>query len=170
MSRRRLGRFWRGPGRIVLQHRHSRPETASGCGRRSVTASNPTPRPCRRPDHGISLATRAEPASGSHAASRSPVAAQGRCLRKIERFPAKWTPVRVKKTRQIKNLEPRSDSIGTEKVLVSDPGAKSAFWDEARKSHCVKWLRRDSARHFTLSLTHLSRASRAKTTFARHKT
>jgi len=43
-----------------------------------------------------------------------------------ERFPAKacpaldagWTPVRVKKTRQIKNLEPRSDSIGTEKALV----------------------------------------------------
>jgi hypothetical protein len=32
-----------------------------------------------------------------------------------ERFPAKWIPVRVKKTRQNKNLEPRSDSIGTEK-------------------------------------------------------
>jgi hypothetical protein len=30
-----------------------------------------------------------------------------------ERFPAKWGPVRVKKTRQIKNLEPRSDSIKT---------------------------------------------------------
>jgi len=27
-----------------------------------------------------------------------------------------WRPVRVKKTRQIKNLEPRSDSIGTEKA------------------------------------------------------
>jgi hypothetical protein len=26
-----------------------------------------------------------------------------------ERFSAKWEPVRVKKTRQIKNLEPRSD-------------------------------------------------------------
>src|SRR5215216_7008091 len=36
----------------------------------------------------------------------------------LERFPAKWKPVRVKKTRQIKNLEPRSDSIGTEKALV----------------------------------------------------
>jgi hypothetical protein len=44
----------------------------------------------------------------------------------LERFPAKWTPVRVKNTRQIKNLgrkhhaydlEPRSDSIGTEKAL-----------------------------------------------------
>jgi hypothetical protein len=34
----------------------------------------------------------------------------------LERFPAKWEPVRVKKTRQIKNLEPRSDSIGTEKA------------------------------------------------------
>lgn len=33
-----------------------------------------------------------------------------------ERLPAKWEPVRVKKTRQIKNLEPRSDSIGTEEA------------------------------------------------------
>jgi hypothetical protein len=32
----------------------------------------------------------------------------------IERFRAKWTPVRVKKTRQIKNLELRFDSIETE--------------------------------------------------------
>jgi hypothetical protein len=29
----------------------------------------------------------------------------------IERFQAKWKPVRVKKTRQIKNPEPRFDSI-----------------------------------------------------------
>jgi uncharacterized membrane protein len=29
-----------------------------------------------------------------------------------------WTPVRVKKTRQIRNLEPRFDSIETEKALV----------------------------------------------------
>src|SRR3984885_10158700 len=36
----------------------------------------------------------------------------------LERFRAKWIPVRVKKTRQDKNLEPRSDSIGTEKALV----------------------------------------------------
>jgi hypothetical protein len=35
----------------------------------------------------------------------------------LERFQAKWTPVRVKKTRQIKNLEPRFDSIETEKAL-----------------------------------------------------
>jgi hypothetical protein len=35
----------------------------------------------------------------------------------LERFQAKWKPVRVKKTRQIKNLEPRFDSIETEKVL-----------------------------------------------------
>ncbi len=27
-----------------------------------------------------------------------------------------WIPVRVKKTRQNKNLEPRSDSIGTERA------------------------------------------------------
>jgi hypothetical protein len=36
----------------------------------------------------------------------------------LERFQAKWIPVRVKKTRQIKNLEPRFDSIETEKALV----------------------------------------------------
>jgi hypothetical protein len=32
-----------------------------------------------------------------------------------------WISVRLKKTRQNKNLEPRSGSIGTEKALV-DPG------------------------------------------------
>jgi len=37
----------------------------------------------------------------------------------LERLPAKWKPVRVKKTRQNKNLESRSDSIGTEKALVA---------------------------------------------------
>ena len=36
----------------------------------------------------------------------------------LERFRAKWKPVRVKKTRQIKNLEPRFDSIETEKALA----------------------------------------------------
>ena len=40
----------------------------------------------------------------------------------LERFQAKWTPVRVKKTRQIKNLDPRFDSIETEKALA---GAKT---------------------------------------------
>ena len=35
----------------------------------------------------------------------------------LEHFPAKWTPVCVEKMRQNKELEPRSDSIGTEKAL-----------------------------------------------------
>ena len=35
----------------------------------------------------------------------------------LERFQAKWQPVRVKKTRQIKNLEPRFDFIEAEKAL-----------------------------------------------------
>jgi hypothetical protein len=35
-----------------------------------------------------------------------------------ERFQAKWRPVRVKKTRQIENLEPRFDSIEAEKALA----------------------------------------------------
>ncbi len=34
-----------------------------------------------------------------------------------ERFRAKWTPVRVKKTRQNKSMEPGSDSIRTDKAL-----------------------------------------------------
>jgi hypothetical protein len=34
----------------------------------------------------------------------------------FERFQAKWTPVHVKKTRQIKNPEPRFDSIETERL------------------------------------------------------
>ena len=38
--------------------------------------------------------------------------------RALERFPAKWVPVRVKKTRQNKKREPRSNSIGTAKALV----------------------------------------------------
>src|SRR5271170_6790971 len=41
----------------------------------------------------------------------------------LERFRAKWTPVRVKKTRQNKRLEPRSDSSRTEKVLVANGDA-----------------------------------------------
>jgi hypothetical protein len=36
---------------------------------------------------------------------------------RLERFPAKWIPVRVKKTRQNKKESLRSDSIGTEKAL-----------------------------------------------------
>src|SRR3979409_1287019 len=38
--------------------------------------------------------------------------------RRPERFPAKWRPVRVKKTRQNKNLEARFDSIEAEMALV----------------------------------------------------
>jgi hypothetical protein len=41
------------------------------------------------------------------ASGRAGASAAGR----LERFQAKWKPVRVKKTRQIKNLEPRFDSI-----------------------------------------------------------
>ncbi|CUU15504.1 hypothetical protein CDS [Bradyrhizobium sp.] len=39
-----------------------------------------------------------------------------RCVR--ERFRAKWIPVGVKKTRQNKNREPRSDCIGTRLSIV----------------------------------------------------
>ena len=40
------------------------------------------------------------------------------CEKALKRFQAKWRPVRVKKTRQINNLEPRFDSIETEKALA----------------------------------------------------
>jgi hypothetical protein len=41
----------------------------------------------------------------------------------LKRFPAReWRPVRVKKTRQIKNPEPRLDSIETEKASEIAPG------------------------------------------------
>jgi hypothetical protein len=35
----------------------------------------------------------------------------------LERFPAKWIPVRVKKTRQNIEIELRSDEIGTKEAL-----------------------------------------------------
>src|SRR6202011_4955961 len=45
--------------------------------------------------------------------------------KRLERFQAKWRPVRVKKTRQIKNLEPRFDPIETEQALGHhDPAAQ----------------------------------------------
>ena len=37
----------------------------------------------------------------------------------LERFRAKWIPVRVKKTRQNKKLEPGSDFIKAEKALAA---------------------------------------------------
>src|SRR3954463_5932591 len=42
----------------------------------------------------------------------------------LERFRAKWIPVRVKKTRQNKNLEPGSDSITTGKAPGGAPTRK----------------------------------------------
>ena len=50
--------------------------------------------------------------------------------RAIRAFSSEVDPVRVKKTRQHKNLEPRSDSIGTEKALAVHRGVIA----EPRKS------------------------------------
>jgi hypothetical protein len=47
----------------------------------------------------------------------------------LERFPAKWIPVRVKKTRQNKKESVRSNSIGTEKALVLHPCEESKCSD-----------------------------------------
>jgi hypothetical protein len=50
---------------------------------------------------------------------RSPPTATPPSMRlPLERFQAKWKPVRVKKTRQIKNPGPRFDSIETERALA----------------------------------------------------
>src|SRR5689334_3680669 len=54
-----------------------------------------------------------------------------------KRFQAKWAPVRVKKTRQNKKLEPRSDSIGTEKALA--PTGDRANACMAGASTCFRW-------------------------------
>src|SRR5260370_13898699 len=43
----------------------------------------------------------------------------------LERFQAKWKPVRIKKTRQIRSLESRFESIETEKALGSRRASKA---------------------------------------------
>ena len=53
----------------------------------------------------------------------------------LERFQAKWIPVRVKKTRQNKKIEPRSNFIGTKKALGSGhfkPKGPGGFRDLCR--------------------------------------
>jgi predicted N-acetyltransferase YhbS len=50
----------------------------------------------------------------------------------LERFQAKWGPVRVKKTHQINNLEPRFDSSETDRALV--PKMKAV---RGRKAPCA---------------------------------
>ena len=70
-----------------------------------------------------------------------------------ERFQVKWAPVRVKKTRQNKRLEPRSDSIGTEKapelhdlpsgrkldIAHLQPGGLSAWLFEKERWPCFDY-------------------------------
>jgi hypothetical protein len=55
----------------------------------------------------------------------------------LERFQAKWKPVRVEKTRQIKNLEPRFDSIETEKALAISGTFEPLLGGDRRKEKCV---------------------------------
>jgi hypothetical protein len=50
-------------------------------------------------------------------------------LIELERFQAKRRPVRVKKTRQIKNLKFRFDSIETEKALIAAFEMPLGKWD-----------------------------------------
>jgi hypothetical protein len=66
----------------------------------------------------ITLRSVAPDTTGSGPATSAPLNFDQK-RKKLERFPAKWMPVRVKKTRQNKRLELRSDSIGTEKALAA---------------------------------------------------
>src|SRR5438552_18384622 len=64
------------------------------------------------------VAGRRRPCSRHQDEARSQLAAGGhRAVAALECFQAKWIPVGEKKTRQNKKIEPRSDSIGTEKAL-----------------------------------------------------
>src|SRR6202035_5149615 len=77
---------------------------------------------CGRPDPAAAAVGPVERCQGPRRRIARPFTGTlGPCSRPVgpplERFQAKWTPVRVKKTRQIKNLEPRFDSIETEKAL-----------------------------------------------------
>ena len=59
----------------------------------------------------------------------------------LERFQAKWIPVRVEKiTRQIKNLELRSDSIATKGSRpASNPSAPIRTWQsQSRAQRCIR--------------------------------
>ena len=76
-----------------------------------------------------------------HGPKRSPKAKK---RARLERFPAKWIPVRVKKTRQIKNQSLRSDSIGTEMAL-----ARAAYIVRLWRETATAW-RGSRARHPTL--------------------
>jgi hypothetical protein len=58
----------------------------------------------------------------------------------LERFPAKWVPVRAKKTRQNKSLVPGSDSIRTgnalaDLILLAGSGKKPAHAGHATITH-----------------------------------
>src|SRR3954462_9261895 len=61
----------------------------------------------------------------------------------LERFQAKWLPVRVKKTRQNKKIEPRSDSIGTEKALAPPGFLQATVSNGDRASQCGKLMMED---------------------------
>jgi hypothetical protein len=50
----------------------------------------------------------------------------------LERFRVKWAPVRVKKTRQSKNLKPGPDSIRTDQALECDLQQKMSQGNNAR--------------------------------------
>src|SRR5580704_1150795 len=70
----------------------------------------------------------------------------------LERFRAKWTPVRVKKTRQNKRLERGSDSIRTDKTLTRRERSPAAR-NQQQMGCAIHELRTPGARlrkHFEL--------------------
>ena len=100
------------PGASYHPHSHDAGRTVAGAGRRPlVRRSQPEGRRLPRRDAVILASAGAHREWLSRARHHEPRSA-------LERFRAKWTPVRVQKTRQNKNLEPGSDSIRTEKALA----------------------------------------------------
>jgi hypothetical protein len=102
--------------RAILQYLDTVLLGRAGRGRWRAAAS------CGSPRCPVAPSTAYQPSSAERAFVSSPrkiggIFADG--LPHLERFQAKWKPVRVKKTRQIKNLEPRFDSIEAEKALAA---------------------------------------------------
>ncbi|MFB9269590.1 hypothetical protein ACFFWD_41850, partial [Bradyrhizobium erythrophlei] len=64
------------------------------------------------------------------AQTHSNASISGLFSRLLERFRAKWIPVRVKKARQNKRLEPRSDSIKTERPYAMIRKSVKRFSEE----------------------------------------
>jgi hypothetical protein len=76
----------------------------------------------------------------------------------LKRFQAKWIPLRVKKARQNEKIEPRSDSIGTEKALAAETfgPARSGWLADFQVTMRRLSRRRRKSRHRGISIYRLN--------------